>query len=135
LKNRTTGNMLVDLLKNMVAVGVGSFLGGGAPDAPNRALLGTCRLCRHQCSGRPYPHRPGIYTFENSIRLRLLNAKTKKDSNRYSFFFHSGKREFNLCSLIILSAKILRFFRFTFEFPSNSFGRFSGTGIAALCPP
>ena len=46
----------------------------------------------------------------------------------------NGKREFNLCSPIILSAKILRFFRFTFEFPSNSFDRFSGTDIAVLCP-
>ena len=28
LKSRTTGNMVVDLLKNMVIVGLGSFLGG-----------------------------------------------------------------------------------------------------------
>ena len=69
----------------------------------------------------------------------------------------SGKREFNLCSPIILGLNIgsglnfiqkvralsrnkishdsPRFFRFTFEFRRNSFDRFSGTGIAILCPP
>ena len=65
----------------------------------------------------------------------LPTVQNEKRQLEAVFFVLSGKREFNLCSPIILSAKILRFFRFTFEFPSNSFDRFSGTGIAALCPP
>lgn len=47
----------------------------------------------------------------------------------------SGKREFNLCSPIILGLKILRFFRFTFELLSNSFDRFYSTENTAHCPP
>ena len=71
-----------------------------------------------------------LYTpspWKGSFRVARANLatreyKTKKDSVKLSSSFWSGKREFNLCSPIILSAKILRFFRFTFEFRSNSLG-------------
>ena len=87
----------------------------------------------------------------------VIVSNEKKQPIWTAFLRLNGKREFNLCSPIILRLKIgsglnfiqkvralsrnkihpdsLRFFRFTFEFRSNSFGRFSGTGIAALCPP
>ena len=61
-------------------------------------------------------------------------VQNEKRQLKAVFIVLSGKRDSSLCSPIILSAKILRFFRFTFEFPSNSFGRFSGTDIAVLCP-
>ena len=61
-------------------------------------------------------------------REKTENNKHKKATRaQIAFFIYNGpngKREFNLCSPIILGLKILRFFRFTFEFRSNSFDRF-----------
>ena len=76
--------------------------------------------------------KPCQSAFSPTFRVRYIQQKSLRKLR--DFHSWSGKREFNLYSPIILSAKILRFFRFTFEFRSNSFGRFSGTGIAVLCP-
>ena len=100
-------------------------LSGKRDSSPRYARTVARELCLHPL---PLEGVSGVASDESS-------CQTKKAARLDSFFVLSGKREFNLCSPIILSAKILRFFRFTFEFPSNSFGRFSGTDITVLCPP
>ena len=73
---------------------------------------------------------------EEVFGVARAGHRVKQKSSPFGLLLRlSGKREFNLCSPIILGLKMLRFVRFTFEFPSNSFDRFLGTGITVLCPP
>ena len=104
------------------------------PLTPGRGDLGSLVANLVFCSKRSLPYQREVW--RDCLYGRGLFRETHKKRIAYAILRAlSGKREFNLCSPIILSAKILRFFRFTFEFPSNSFDRFSGTGIAVLCPP
>ena len=97
------------------SVWTASSLSGKRDSNPRFAWALYRKLYLHP---QPLGGASGVASCESSFCI------TKKSSPFGLLLSLSGKREFNLCSPIILGLKILRFFRFTFELRSNSFDRF-----------